>query len=244
MGGSVEKNLKDLRQAIEHEARIRQDEDHQVKSDAARLQGSLEAESHQLQKLISDVSERARALGEALAVETKERVGADNECMKLVLHTKDLVEREITERKLRDDEFGRQMGEVISELERERNEREREDVLLKGAINGVKQELSAEKEERISEAAGIKRVVHGLETKVAELIRDLRQDLEAEISERASADARAERQHNDLKAATDADRTKNDATMSALDIGLHALRQAQEQEKKERVAGSMRLTKT
>merc|ERR1712007_310722 len=199
MGGSVDKNLKDLRQAIEHEARVRQDEVLQVKSDASRLQGSLEAESHQLQKLISDVGERTRALGEALAIETKERVGADNECMKLVLHTKDLVEREITERKLRDDEFGRQMGEVISELERERNEREREDALLKGAINSVKQELSVEREER------------------------------------TSADTRAERQHNDLKAATDADRAKNDATMSALDNGLHAVRQAQEQEKKERV---------
>merc|ERR1712007_366310 len=149
--GAVDKNLKDLRQAIEHEARVRQDEVLQVKSDASRLQGSLEAESHQLQKLISDVGERTRALGEALAIETKERVGADNECMKLVLHTKDLVEREITERKLRDDEFGRQMGEVISALERERNE-------------------------RISDVAGIKRVVHGLETKVYELIRDLRQD--------------------------------------------------------------------
>merc|ERR1712137_423700 len=241
--GSVEKNLKDLRQAIEHEARIRQDEDHQVKSDAARLQGSLEAESHQLQKLISDVGERARALGEALAVETKERVGADNECMKLVLHTKDQVEREITERKLRDDEFGRQMGEVISELERERNEREREDVLLKGAINVVKQDLSGERQERIAEAAEIKRVVHGLETKVAEQIRDLRQDLEAEINERTSAGTRAERQHSDLKAATDADRSKNDATMSVLDMGLHALRQAQEQEKKERVAGSNETNK-
>merc|ERR1712107_359451 len=113
--GSVDKSLKDLRQAIEHEARIRQDEDHQVKSDAARLQGSLEAESHQLQKLISDVGERAKALGEALAAETKERIGADNECMKLVLHTKDQVEREITERKLRDDEVGRQMADLSAE---------------------------------------------------------------------------------------------------------------------------------
>merc|ERR1712206_40066 len=148
-----------------------------------------------------------------------------------------------TERKLRDDEFGRQMGEVISELGRERNEREREDALLKGAINSVKQELSVEREERISEAAGIKRVVHGLETKVGELIRDLRQDLEVEINERTSADTRAERQHNDLKAATDADRAKNDATMSALDNGLHAVRQAQEQEKKERIAGSNETNK-
>merc|ERR1712064_76886 len=140
--------------------------------------------------------------------------------------------------------FGRQMGEVISELERERNEREREDVSLRGAINTVKQDFSGEREERIAEAAGIKRVVHGLETKVAEQIRDLRQDLEAEINERSSADARAERQHNDLKAATDADRSKNDATMSALDMGLHALRQAQEQEKKERVAASTATTTT
>merc|ERR550537_1891741 len=163
--------------------------------------------------------------------------------MKLVLHTKDQVEREITERKLRDDEVGRQMGEVISELERERNEREREDVLLKGAINGVKQEVSVEREERISEAAGIKRVVHALETKVAEQIRDLRQDLEVEINERTSAGTRAERQHSDLKTATDADRAKNDATMSALDMGLHALKQAQEQEKKERVAGSNETNK-
>merc|ERR1712012_1031625 len=81
------------------------------------------------------------------------------------------------------------------------------------------------------------------ETKVAEQIRDLRQDLEAEINERSSADTRAERQHNDLKAATDADRAKNDATMSALDMGLHALKQAQEQEKKERIAGSNETNK-
>merc|ERR1712007_389124 len=152
---ALEKRVAQNTSAIEALARARQDEVLQVKSDASRLQGSLEAESHQLQKLISDVGERTRALGEALAIETKERVGADNECMKLVLHTKDQVEREITERKLRDDEFGRQMGEVISELERERNEREREDALLKGAINSVKQELSVEREERISEAAGI-----------------------------------------------------------------------------------------
>merc|ERR1712063_185242 len=123
------------------------------------------------------------------------------------------------------------------------NERDREDVSLKGFINTVKQELSLEREERISEAAATKRVVHGLETRVAEEIRDLKQDVETEMNERTSADARAERQHNDLKAATDADRSKNDATMSALDMGLHALRQAQEQEKKERVAGSNETNK-
>merc|ERR1712137_151546 len=135
------------------------------------------------------------------------------------------------------------MGEVILELERERNERDREDVSLKGFINTVKQELSLEREERISEAAATKRVVHGLETRVAEEIRDLKQDVETEMNERTSADARAERQHNDLKAATDADRSKNDATMSALDVGLRGVKQAQEQEKKERVAGSNETNK-
>merc|ERR1712137_173573 len=241
--GLVEKNIKDLRQAIEHEARLRQDEVHQAKSDTMRLQSSLEAESHQLQKLISDVGERTKAIGEALAAETKERAGADHENMKLGLHSKDLIEREITERKLRDEEVERQMGEVILELERERNERDREDVSLKGFINTVKQELSLEREERISEAAATKRVVHGLETRVAEEIRDLKQDVETEMNERTSADARAERQHNDLKAATDADRTSNDATMSALDVGLRGVKQAQEQEKKERVAGSNETNK-
>merc|ERR1712137_1499621 len=199
------------------EARLRQDETHQLQSDTNRLQSSLEAESHQLQKLISDVGERTKAVGEALAAEAKERAGADNECMKLGLHHKEQIEREITERKLRDDEVARQMGEVIVELERERTERERE--------------------ERVSEAATTKRVVHGLETRVAEEIRDLKQDLESEVSERTSAATRAERQHNELKAATDADRTNNDATMSALDMGLRGVKQAQEQEKKERVAG-------
>merc|ERR1712137_923776 len=193
--GLVEKNIKDLRQAIEHEARLRQDEVHQAKSDTMRLQSSLEAESHQLQKLISDVGERTKAIGEALAAETKERAGADHENMKLGLHSKDLIEREITERKLRDEEVERQMGEVILELERERNERDREDVSLKGFINTVKQELSLEREERVSEAAATKRVVHGLETRVAEEIRDLKQDLESEVSERTSAATRAERQH-------------------------------------------------
>merc|ERR1712137_666189 len=240
--GLVEKNIKDLRQAIEHEARLRQDEVHQAKSDTMRLQSSLEAESHQLQKLISDVGERTKAIGEALAAETKERAGADHENMKLGLHSKDLIEREITERKLRDEEVERQMGEVILELERERNERDREDVSLKGFINTVKQELSLEREERISEAAATKRVVHGLETRVAEEIRDLKH-VETEMNERTSADARAERQHNDLKAATDADRTSNDATMSALDVGLRGVKQAQEQEKKERVAGSNETNK-
>merc|ERR1712137_1207710 len=234
---------KDLRQAIEHEARLRQDEVHQAKSDTMRLQSSLEAESHQLQKLISDVGERTKAIGEALAAETKERAGADHENMKLGLHSKDLIEREITERKLRDEEVERQRGEVILELERERNERDREDVSLKGFINTVKQELSLEREERISEAAATKRVVRGLETRVAEEIRDLKQDVETEMNERTSADARAERQHNDLKAATDADRTSNDATMSALDVGLRGVKQAQEQEKKERVAGSNETNK-
>merc|ERR1712137_103345 len=241
--GLVEKHLKDLGQAIEQEGRVRQDETHQLKSDTDRIQSSLEAESHQLQKLISDVGDRAKALAEALAVETKERAGGDNECMKLVLHTKDHIEREITDRKLRDDEVGRQMSGLILEVERERTERDREDTLLKGFINGVKQEASVEREERVSEAAATKRVVHGLETRVTEEIRDLKQALESEMMERASADARAERQHSDLKAATDTDRTNTDAAISALDVGLRGVKQAQEQEKKERVVGSNETNK-
>jgi len=39
--------------------------------------------------------------------------------------------------------------------------------------------IAVEREERISEAAATKRVVHALETRVAEEIRDLKQDLES-----------------------------------------------------------------
>merc|ERR1712064_53739 len=57
------------------------------------------------------------------------------------------------------------------------------------------------------------------------------------------ADTRADRQYADLKMAADADRTSNDATMSALDVGLRGVKQAQEQEKKERIAGSNETNK-
>merc|ERR1712075_47464 len=73
--------------------------------------------------------------------------------------------------------------------------------------------------------------------------RDLKQALESEIRERLSADTRAEKQYADLKVATDTDRTNTDAVTSALDTGLRTVKQAQEQEKKERIAGSNETNK-
>lgn len=206
-------------------------------SHIGRLQESLEAESHQLQKLISDVNERAKATGEALVLEVKERTGSSAECMKFASHTKEQLEREINDRKLRDDEAERQMAVLAMELERERNERDREDVALRAFVTGVKHELTGEREDRVAEVAAMKRVVHALEGQVVEDIRDLKQNLDTEMRERSAADARFEKQHADLKAATDTDRTNTDAATSALEIGLRTVRQAHEQEEKERVAG-------
>merc|ERR1712007_329550 len=80
--------------------------------------------------------------------------------------------------------------------------------------------------------------VHALENQVVGGIRDLKQALESEIRERLSADTRAEKQYVDLKVATD-----TDAVTSALDMGLRTVKQAQEQEKEERVAWSNETNK-
>lgn len=101
----------------------------------------------------------------------------------------------------------------------------------------MKHELTGEREDRVAEVAAMKRVVHALEGQVVEDIRDLKQNLDTEMRERSAADARFEKQHADLKAATDTDRTNTDAATSALEIGLRTVRQAHEQEEKERVAG-------
>merc|ERR1712007_87720 len=89
----------------------------------------------------------------------------------------------------------------------------------------------------MGEVAATKRGVHALEGQVVEDIRDLKQGLDTEMRERSAADARFEKHHADLKAATDTDRTNTDAATSALEIGLRTVRQAHEQEMKERVAG-------
>jgi len=105
---------------------------------------------------------------------------------------------------------------------------------VRAQIAGLRQDLSNEKNERAADMSAYKRNLSALEGHTAQQIKDIRQTLESEMSERVMANERTEIVCNDMRSVIAADRAAQEATTKDLDKAIKQNRQATETETKER----------
>merc|ERR1712064_71861 len=89
-------------------------------------------------------------------------------------------------------------------------------------------------DERAAEIAAFKRNLSSLEGHFTQQMKDMRQSLESEMSERIMANERAETLCNEIRATIEADRATHDVVAKDLDRAIKQNRQALETEIKER----------
>merc|ERR1712137_1320176 len=99
---------------------------------------------------------------------------------------------------------------------------------------GLRQDLGGEKDERSADMAACKRNLSSLEGHFTQQMKDVRQSLESEMSERIMANERAETVCNEIRATIEADRATHDVVVKDLDRAIKQNRQATETETKER----------
>merc|ERR1712137_1528273 len=91
-----------------------------------------------------------------------------------------------------------------------------------------------EKDERAADIAACKRNLSSLEGHITQQMKDVRQSLESEMSERIMANERTETVCNDIRGIIEADRASHDVVAKDLDRAIKQNRQATEMETKER----------
>merc|ERR1712206_51433 len=115
--------------------------------------------------------------------------------------------------------------------EKERGDRERENLVLRAQIAGLSQDLGIEKDERAADIAAGKRSTSAVEGLLVHEIKDVRQILESEMSERLMGNERIETMCNDIRAIIQSDRAAHDATAKDLDRAIKQNRQATQKQR-------------
>merc|ERR1712227_712541 len=100
-------------------------------------------------------------------------------------------------------------------------------------IASLRQDQASERDERAADIAACERNVSALEGHTMQQLKDVRQVLDSETSERIMANERAETVCNDIRGIIEADRAAHDITAKDLDRAIKQNRQATETETKE-----------
>jgi len=198
-----------------------------------RLQDVLDGEILERQQSHSDCVDRIKLMSENMNGEARERAAGDDESAKLIA-VKQAIEKEVKDRKASELEIELKIQENAASGENERGDRERENAVLRAQIAGLTQDLGIEKDGRAADIAAGKRSASALEGLLAQQMKDVRQILESEMSERIMGNERTETMCNDIRAMIDSDRVAHDATAKHLDRAIKQNRQATETEAKER----------
>merc|ERR1712137_1249642 len=180
------------------------------------------------------MGERIRIVSENLGAEAKERAAGDDESARLIIALRQALEKEVKERKACEADLEQKIQEAAASNEHDRGDRERENAALRAQIAVLRQDLGNEKDERAADMAVCKRTVSALEGHFAQQIKDLRQILESEASERITANERTDTVCNDIRAIIEADRAAQDSILKDMDKAIKQNRQATETETKER----------
>merc|ERR1712007_397374 len=180
------------------------------------------------------ILERIRIVSENLGAEAKERAAGDDESARLIIALRQGLEKEVKERKASEADLEQKIQESAAANEQDRGDRERENAALRAQIAGLRQDLGNEKDERAADLAVCKRTVSALEGHFAQQLKDLRQILESETSERIAASERTDIVCNDIRAIIEAERASQDALIKELDRAVKQNRLATETETKER----------
>merc|ERR1712064_74850 len=117
-------------------------------------------------------------------------------------------------------EMEQKIVENAAHGEHERSERERESAAVRAQIASLRQHLGGEKDERAAEIAAYKRNLSSLEGHFTQQMKDMRQSLESEMSERIMANERAETLCNEIRATIEADRATHDVVAKDLDRAI------------------------
>merc|ERR1712007_31512 len=129
------------------------------------------------------------------------------------------------------------MGQENASIgENERGDRGRDNAMLRAQLAALTQGLGIEKDERAADIAAAKRNSSALEGLLLQQLKDLRQTLESEMSERIVGNERTETTCNDIRAIIESNRAAHDATAKDLDRAIKQNRQATETETKERIS--------
>merc|ERR1712064_191741 len=140
----------------------------------------------------------------------------------------------VRERKACELDMEQKIQENAASSEHERGDRERESAAVRAQIAGLRQDLGSEKDERAADIAACKRNLSSLEGHVTQQMKDVRQSLESEMSERIMANERTEAVCNDVRGIIEADRATQNVVVKDLDRAIKQIRQATETETKER----------
>merc|ERR1712137_1050970 len=234
MGANFDRTTKLMQQALEQEARSRADDNGKVGLAVAHLQEALDGEILERQQSHSDCIDRIRIVSENLNAEAKERAAGDDESAKLIIAVRQALEREVKERKTSESDLEQKIQENAALGEHDRGDRERENAAMRAQIAGLRQDLGSEKDERAADIAACKRNLSALEGYTTQQIKDIRQSLDSETSERVMAHERTETVCNDIRGIIEANRLAHDITAKDLDKVIKQNRQATETETKER----------
>merc|ERR1712063_158012 len=182
----------------------------------------------------SDCIDRIRIVSENLNAESKERAAGDDESAKLVIAVRQALEKEVRERKASELDMEQKIQEYAASGEHEKGDRERENAAMRAQIASLRQDQASERDERAADIAACKRNVSALEGHTTQQLKDVRQSLDSETSERIMANERAETVCNDIRGIIEADRASHDVVAKDLDRAIKQNRQATEMETKER----------
>merc|ERR1712137_1397766 len=236
MGEEFIRANKLLRQALDEEVHLRAEDITKAGSAINRLQDALDGETIERQQSHSDCIDRIKIVSENLNAEVRERATGDDESAKLIIAARQAIEKEVKERKASESDMELKIQENAATGENEKGDRERENGVLRAQIAGLTQDLGIERDERAADIAAGKRSSSALEGLMVQQMKDVRQILESEMSERIMGNERTETMCNDIRAIIESDRAAHDATAKDLDRAIKHNRHATETETKERIS--------
>lgn len=162
----------------------------------------------------------------------------DEEARKLVVLIRDLMDKEVKERKAAVDELWRKHRELVSDITRERHAREQGDAILVAQGEGMQHALEAEKSSRVSEMAIRARASETLEAHIAEQISGICEKLRALPAERVLAQQRCEKQWSELRTVLQLEKSEREAALCQMEKTLQTTTRELEQHKRERIDNS------
>jgi len=168
-------------------------------------------------------------------LETKERLVAVDTLTRLVVQTKEEMEKGAKDRKIAEEDGERTKQELKQLIQLEKADRDREDNSLRMQMANLREDMSFEKECHSNAISSIRSALQLSDVKNEERHKSIQDDLKREIENRLNAHDKLDREGMDLRTGVAADRVTQEAAIIEVQRSLQLARQALDLERTERV---------